>query len=226
MKKNINNKNKSQKNFFFKNSNINIKDYIPDIIKLNDIREGKPLNFPEVSEIKYPYELYPNCVFEKWPSDEEVKSFNFNANSSEIFNDPNNNLLVLPYSLRKETFNTITWMRPCEYMKQKNLLKKIKETFQNKNSNFIKDKFSMAYSNILNFKHKKYNDNEISNNDAKNQLNENINNIKEIIYEEFTNEKINYGLNSIDNFKLNIIKRNSFDISDIIGDYKDYSKIL
>ena len=224
MKKNINNKNNSQKNFFFKNSNINIKDYIPDTIKPNDIREGKLLNFPEVSEIKYPHELYPNCLYEKWPSDEEVKSFDFNLNSSDIFNDPNNNLLVLPYSLRKETFNTIAWMRPNEYMKQKNLLKKIKETFQNKNSYVIKDKFSMAYSNILNFKNKKYNDNEISNNNIKNQVNKNANNIKEIIYEEVKNEKINNGLNSIDNFKLNIKKRNSIDISDIIGDYKDYSE--
>ena len=222
MKKNINNKNNFQENIFSKNTNINIRDYIPNTIKPNNIREGKPLTFPEVSERKYPYELYPNSLFEKWPSDEEVKSFDFNINSSDVFNDKNNNLLILPYSLRKEAFNSLIWMRPKEYVKQKNLITKIKETFPNKNYNFIKNKFSLSYSNILNFPHKKCNGNEDSNNDEKRIDNEN--NIKEIIYEEENkNDNKKNGLNNIDNFKLGIKKRNSIDISDIIGE-KDYSK--
>ena len=137
MTKKINNKNNAQENIFFKNSNINIKDYIPNNIKQNNIREEFPLKFPEVSNRKYPYELYPNCLFEKWPSDEEIKAFDFNINSDIIFDDPNNNLLVLPYSLRKETFNSMVWMRPKEYLQKKLLMAEIKKSFPNKNVNLV-----------------------------------------------------------------------------------------
>ena len=102
------------------------------------------------AERKYPYELYPNCLYEKWPSDDEIKSFDFDINEENEFNDPNNNLIVFPYSLRKDAFNQIIWMRPNEYMKQKKLLKDIKDNFPNKNFNFIKNKFSIASHNILN----------------------------------------------------------------------------
>ena len=138
MSKKNNNKNNVQENIFFKNSNINIKDYIPNNIKENNIREEYPLNYPDVTNRKYVYELYPNCLFEKWPSDEEIKTYDFNINSDIVFNDPNNNLLVLPYSLRKETFNSMVWMRPNEYLKQKLLISEIKKSFPHKNFYFIK----------------------------------------------------------------------------------------
>ena len=155
MRNSLINKNFLQENNFYKISNVNIKDYIPNNIDPKNIREEKPLKFSEVSDRTYPYRLYPNCLFEKWPSDEEIKSVDFNINSNNVFNDENNYLLVLPYSLRKEAFNSIIWMRPKEYIKQNKLIKKIKETFPNKNYNFIKNKLSIAYNNILNFKIKK-----------------------------------------------------------------------
>ena len=111
MRKSIIIKNNLQENSFYKISNINIKDYIPNNIDQKNIREEKPLNFTYVSDRKYPYQLYPNCLFEKCPSDEEIKSYDFNINSTNVFNDENNYLLVLPYSLRKEAFNSITLMR-------------------------------------------------------------------------------------------------------------------
>ena len=137
MSKKINNKNNVQENIFFKTSNINIQDYIPNNIKQNNIREELPLKFPEVSNRKYPYELYPNCLFEKWPSEEEIKSFDFNNQSDIEFNDPNNHLLVLPYSLRKETFNSMVWMRPKEYIQKKLLIQEIKKSYCKKREFYI-----------------------------------------------------------------------------------------
>ena len=222
MRNNINNKNNFQENIFYKISNINIKDYIPNNIKQNNIREEKPLKFPEVSDRKYPYELFPNSLFEKWPSDAEIISFDFNINSNIAFNDVNNYLLVLPYSLRKEAFNSIIWMRPNEYIKQNKLIKEIKETFPNKNFNFIKNKLSVAYNNILNFKiHKKLSNNSINIYDEYNNK-KNENNIKEIINEEEYKNDNKKSLNSIDNFKLEIKKRNSIDMSDVQGEVYDY----
>ena len=224
MTKKINNKNNAQENIFFKNSNINIKDYIPNNIKQNNIREEFPLKFPEVSNRKYPYELYPNSLFEKWPSDEEIKTFDFNINSDIIFNDPNNNLLVLPYSLRKETFNSMVWMRPKEYLQKKLLMKEIKKAFPNKNANYIKNKFSLAYKNILNFKNNKNNINNDSMNQNLDKYNNHKNRIKEIIYEEeYQNDKES-GFNSLDNFKVDIKKRNTIDISSLQGEECEYSK--
>ena len=222
MSKKNNNKNNVQENIFFKNSNINIKDYIPNNIKENNIREEYPLNYPDVTNRKYVYELYPNCLFEKWPSDEEIKTYDFNINSDIVFNDPNNNLLVLPYSLRKETFNSMVWMRPNEYLKQKLLISEIKKSFPHKNFYFIKNKFSMAYNNILNFK---INKNNTTNDNINNKINkyiDNQNNINEIINEE--NDNGEEGLNSIDNFKIDIKKRNSIDISTIQSEECDYTK--
>ena len=223
MSKKINNKNNAQENIFFKNSNINIKDYIPSNINQNNIREEIPLKFPDISKRKYPYELYPNCLFEKWPSDEEIKSLEFNINSNTEFNDPNNNLLVLPYSLRKETFNSLIWMRPKEYIKNNLLIKDIKNSFPNKNFNFIRNKLSISYNNILNFKVHK-NPNNTDNDDNLSKYN-NGNNIKEIISEEDNVKNNNFeGLNSFDNFKLDIKNRNSIDMSTVQGDMSDYSK--
>ena len=223
MSKKINNKNNVQENIFYKTSNINIQDYIPNNIKQNNIREEIPLKFPEVSNRKYPYELYPNCLFEKWPSEEEIKSFDFNIHSNIEFNDPNNHLLVLPYSLRKETFNSMIWMRPKEYIQKKLLIQEIKQSFPNKNYNYIKNKFEIAYNNILNFK---INRNSISNESiSKLSKYDNGNKNIEIIKEkENKNDNKEVGLNSIDNFRIGIKERNSIDISTVQRETSDYSQ--
>ena len=216
MSKNNNNKNNNQENIFFKNSNINIKDYIPNNIKDNNIREQIPLKYEDISERNYPFELYPNCPFEKWPSNEEIKSYDFNVNSDIEFNDPNNNLLILPYSLRKDSFDSIKWMRPKEYIKQKKLIKRIKDVFPNKNFNFIKNKFSIAFNNILNFK--TYNKNDDDSESESNSIAEKVNNEDK----NYENEK--EGFNSIDNLKVEIKKGNSIDLGIAYGEGSNYSK--
>ena len=100
----------------FKKTNKNIKDYIPSCVKEINIREQKLIKFPEESTLEYSPLVIPNTPFEEWPSEEEVKNHNFI--SENIFNDEENNLLIFPYSLRKETFNNIIWDRPNEIIKQ------------------------------------------------------------------------------------------------------------
>ena len=227
MSKNTNNKNKNnnnQDNIFFKISNVNIKDYIPNNIKPNNIREEMPCVFSEVADRKYPYELYPNCLYEKWPSDDEIKSFDFDINSDNVFNDPNNNLLVFPYSLRKDAFNKIIWMRPNEYMKQKKLLKDIKDNFPNKNFNFIKNKFSIASHNILNYNIHKIEEDDDNINEQ--EPNNKDNKTNKVNGEETESEKENNsqeGLNSLNKLKVDIKKRNSIDVGIAQGEGSNFS---
>ena len=227
MSKNTNNKNKNsnnQDNIFFKISNVNIKDYIPNNIKQNNIREEKPCVFSDVAERKYPYELYPNCLYEKWPSDDEIKSFDFDINSENEFNDPNNNLIVFPYSLRKDAFNQIIWMRPNEYMKQKKLLKDIKDNFPNKNFNFIKNKFSIASHNILNYNIHKIEEDDDNINEQ--EPNNKDNKTNKANGDETESEKENNsqeGLNSLNKLKVDIKKRNSIDVGIAQGEGSNFS---
>jgi len=227
MSKNANIKNKNnnnQENIFFKISNVNIKDYIPNNIKQNNIREEIPCVFSDVAERKYPYELYPNCLYEKWPSNDEIKSFDFEISSENVFNDPNNNLLVFPYSLRKDAFNKIIWMRPKEYMKQKKLIKDIKDNFPNKNFNFIKNKFSIASHNILNFNIHKIDEDDDNANDQ--EPNNKDNKMAKVNNDETESEKENNsleGLNSLNKLKVDIKKRNSIDVGIAQGEGSNFS---
>lgn len=225
MSKNTNNKNKNinnQDNIFFKVSNVNIKDYIPNNIKPNNIRKEIPCVFSDVGERKYPYELYPNCLYEKWPSDEEINSFDFDINSENVFNDPNNNLLVFPYSLRKDVFNNVIWMRPNEYMKQKKLMKDIKDNFPNKNFNFIKNKFSIASNNILNYNiHKTDEDNDDNANDQ--EQNNKDNKMNKVNDDENESDKENNSQERYNNLKVDIKKRNSIDIGIAQGEGSNFS---
>ena len=130
----------------FKKSNKNIKDYIPSCVKEINIREQKQIKFPEESTLEYSPLVIPNTPFEEWPSEEEVKNHNFI--SENIFNDEENNLLIFPYSLRKETFNNIIWERPNEIIKQQNLIKLIKKELPESNFDYISKKINYSSRNI------------------------------------------------------------------------------
>ena len=136
----------------FKKSTKNTKDYIPPTVKPENIREGTPIKFPETVDHIYTVDLLPNILFEEWPQDEEINTFDF-TNNGQKYTDPNSNLIIFPYSLRKETYSSMVWLRPEEYMKQKNLIKLIKEKYENKNFNYIKNKIDLAKNNILNFEY-------------------------------------------------------------------------
>ena len=130
----------------FKKSNKNIKDYIPSCVKEINLREQKQIKFPEESTLEYSPLVIPNTPFEEWPSEEEVKNYNFI--SEDVFNDEENNLLIFPYSLRKETFNNIIWERPNEIIKQQNLIKLIKKELPESNFDYISKKINYSTRNI------------------------------------------------------------------------------
>ena len=130
----------------FKKTNKNIKDYIPSCVKEINIREQKLIKFPEESTLEYSPLVIPNTPFEEWPSEEEVKNYNFI--SEDVFNDEENNLLIFPYSLRKETFNNIIWERPNEIIKQQNLIKLIKKELPESNFDYISKKINYSTRNI------------------------------------------------------------------------------
>ena len=198
---------------FFKKTTKNTKDYIPSSIKQENIRESIPIQFPETVDNIYTIDLLPNILFEEWPQDEEeIKSIDF-TNNGQKYNDPNSNLIIFPYSLRKETYSSMIWLRPEEYMKQKNLIKLIKEKYKFRNYNYIKNKIDLAQNNLLNF--------EVHNNDDSNK--------NDTIYEnkEISNDNSNENnlpentqksiFSSLENMKTNIKRRNSINIASIEG---------
>lgn len=102
----------------FKKTTKNVRDYVPPTVKQENIREGIPIKFPEMADLTYTADLLPNILFEEWPSEEEINSYDF-TNNGHKYSDPNSNLIIFPFSLRKETYSSMVWLRPEEYMKKK-----------------------------------------------------------------------------------------------------------
>ena len=207
----------------FKKTTKNTKDYIPPTVKLENIREGVPIKFPETVDQIYTVSLVPNILLEEWPSEEEINSFDF-SNKGQKFNDPNSNFIIFPYSLRKETYSSMIWLRPEEYMKQKNLIDAIKEKYQNKNFNYIKNKLDLAQRNLLNFDiyindSDKEEDNSENNNN--NEENKNNNNNEENKLPDINQKPI---FSSLENMKINIKRRNSIDIANAEGESSNLGK--
>ena len=207
----------------FKKTTKNTKDYIPPTVKQENIREGVPIKFPETVDQIYTVSLVPNILLEEWPSEEEINSFDF-SNKGQKFNDPNSNFIIFPYSLRKETYSSMIWLRPEEYMKQKNLIDAIKEKYQNKNFNYIKNKLDLAQRNLLNFDiyindSDKEEDNSENNNN--NEENKNNNNNEENKLPDINQKPI---FSSLENMKINIKRRNSIDIANAEGESSNLGK--
>ena len=196
----------------FKKTTKNTKDYIPPTVKQENIREGIQINFPETVDNIYTVNLLPNILLEEWPSEEEINSFDF-TNNGEKYTDPNSNLIIFPYSLRKETYSSMLWLRPEEYMKQKNLITAIKERYQNKNYNYIKNKIDLAQRNLLNF------DNNVNDSEKEDENSENNNNNEENNNEEnkLPDIKPKSIFSSNENMKINIKRRNTIDIANVEG---------
>ena len=199
----------------FKKTTKNPKDYVPPTAKQENIREGIPIKFPEEVDHTYMVNLLPNILFEEWPSEEEINSFDF-TNNGQKYTDINSNLIIFPYSLRKETYSSMVWMRPEEYIKQKNMIAAIKEKYQNKNYNYIKNKLDIAKSNLLNF------DIEVNDSEKEEENSENNKNNNEENKDEDNNQKPFFG--SIDNMKINIKRRNSIDIAKAEGQNSNFGK--
>ena len=194
----------------FKKSTKNSKDYIPPTIKQENIREGIQITFPETVDNIYTVNLLPNILLEEWPTEEEINWFDF-TNKGEKYSDPNSNLIIFPYSLRKETYSSMVWLRPEEYMKQKNLITAIKEKYQNRNFNYIKNKIDLAQKNLLNFDNKL---NESEKEDENSENNNNEENNKENKLPDINQKSI---FSSIENMKISIKRRNSIDIANAEG---------
>ena len=201
----------------FKKTTKNPRDYVPPTAKQENIREGIPIKFPETVDHTYTVNILPNILFEEWPSEEELNSFDF-TNNGKKYTDINSNLIIFPYSLRKETYSSMVWMRPEEYIKQKNMLTAIKEKYQNKNYNYIKNKLDIAKTNLLNFDIE-VNDSDKDDENSENNRNNNIN-------EENKNDdnKPKTLFSSLDNMQINIKRRNSIDLSKAEGQNSNFGK--
>ena len=134
----------------FKKTVKNVKDYIPPTVKQENIREEFPLKFPETFKKDYFPKLIPNVLYPEWPTDEALNAFDF-SNGGKKYLDPSSNLIIFPYSLRKETYSNMEWLRPEQFFEKKKLIDLIKEKIDYKNFNFIKNKIELATKNLLNF---------------------------------------------------------------------------
>ena len=201
----------------FKKTTKNVRDYVPPTVKQENIREGIPIKFPENADLTYTADLLPNILFEEWPSEEEINSYDF-TNNGHKYSDPNSNLIIFPFSLRKETYSSMVWLRPEEYMKKKNLITAIKEKYENKNYNYIKNKMDLAPTNLLNFE---YNNNESDKEDEASENNNNKDNKENIENKENENKlpeiEKKQIFNTIDNMKISIKRRNSIDLANAEG---------
>ena len=191
---------------FYKPITKNIKDYVPYKIKDCNIRENRPIIFPEESTYEFNPELLPNIPGDNWPNEDNLKLHNFGLNNEEenFFTDPNNNLIIFPYSLRKDLFYNFKWMRPKNFFKNQELIKNIKEKLPNKNYNLIRRK--IEYSNINTDDQIIIRRNTIDISTAQNKLKNNIFNIRlNETEKEIKNE------NSLFNENIYVIENNSFD---------------
>ena len=205
----------------FKKTTKNTKDYIPPTVKQENIRECIPIKFPETVDHIYTVDLLPNILFEEWPQDEEINTFDF-TNKGQKYTDPNSNLIIFPYSLRKETYSSMTWLRPDEYMKKKNLIKSIKEKYENKNFNYIKNKIDLAQNNILNFEYQNNeSDKDDENSENNNNKNNNNNNKEENKLPDIIQKPV---FSTLDNMQINIKRRNSIDIANAEGQNSNLAK--
>ena len=203
----------------FKKTVKNVKDYIPPTVKTENIREGIPLKFPENYNKDYSPRLIPNVLFSEWPSEETINSFDF-SNNGKIYTDPNSNLIIFPYSLRKETYSNMVWLRPEQIVEKKKLIELIKEKTPSKNFNFVKNKIELATKNFLNFNNTikaPEADEEVEENENTNK-NTTTNNNQEI------NETEKQKLDVLDNMEINIKRRNSIDIAVAEGHNSSFVK--
>ena len=134
----------SQLNDIFKKPTKEIKDYIPISMNQSNFRTNIQIKFPEESKEENLQYFNPNIPFPEWPNEEEISNYNFGLDSNELFTDPNNNLLIFPYSLRNETFNNFIWLRPKDIIKKQNLIFDINKRLPFKNPTLIKNKIEKS----------------------------------------------------------------------------------
>ena len=198
----------------FKKTVKNVKDYIPPTVKTENIREGIPIKFPEKFDREYSPKMIPNILFTEWPSEEIINSFDF-SNNGKVYSDPNSNMIIFPFSLRKETYSNMIWLRPEQICEKKKLIELIKAKLPHKNFNYIKNKIELATKNLLNFDNTKKTQEEYE------EIEENENNNNKNVDQNNNNQDVVEGdqpkLNMIENMEIGIKRRNSIDISTAEG---------
>ena len=204
----------------FKKTVKNVKDYIPPTVKQENIREEFPIKFPETFEKIYSPRLIPNVLYPEWPSDEALNTFDF-TNNGKRYIDQSSNLIIFPYSLRKETYSNMEWLRPEEFFEKKKLIDLIKEKIDYKNFNFIKNKIELATKNLLNFENIVPKPEENEENEENETNNNNNNNNTNNAETEETEKPI---LSKLDNMEINIKRRNSIDIAIAEGHNSSFVK--
>ena len=204
----------------FKKTVKNVKDYIPPTVKQENIREEFPIKFPETFEKVYSPRLIPNVLYPEWPSDETLNTFDFTNNGKQYI-DQSSNLIIFPYSLRKETYSNMEWLRPEEFFEKKKLIDLIKEKIDYKNFNFIKNKIELATKNLLNFENIVPKAEENEENEENETNNNNNNNNTNNAETEETEKPI---LSKLDNMEINIKRRNSIDIAIAEGHNSSFVK--
>ena len=204
----------------FKKTVKNVKEYIPPTVKQENIREEFPIKFPETFEKVYSPRLIPNVLYPEWPSDETLNTFDFTNNGKQYI-DQSSNLIIFPYSLRKETYSNMEWLRPEEFFEKKKLIDLIKEKIDYKNFNFIKNKIELATKNLLNFENIVPKAEENEENEENETNNNNNNNNTNNAETEETEKPI---LSKLDNMEINIKRRNSIDIAIAEGHNSSFVK--
>ena len=194
----------------FKKTVKNVKDYIPPTVKTENIREGFPIKFPEKFDREYSPKMIPNVLFTEWPSEEIINSFDF-SNNGKVYSDPNSNMIIFPFSLRKETYSNMIWLRPEQICDKKKLIELINAKIPHKNFNYIKNKIELATKNLLNFDNTKKTQEENEEIEENENNNTNKNNNQDIVDADQPK------LNKVENMEIGIKRRNSIDISTAEG---------
>jgi hypothetical protein len=112
-----------------------LKEIIPSTYQ--HIQEPTPIIEPQDPHPEYIPQTIPSEVFEEWTNETEqipLLSFEQQQQSYDIFTDPNNNKIILPYSLTHEFItDEVKWIRPNTYVMDNHLDNEIIKTLPNRN---------------------------------------------------------------------------------------------
>ena len=110
------------------------------------IREPSPIQEPTEPHSEYTPQATPSEIFEEWPNETDISVLQAqllpNTSSTdeaeqthvEVFKDPNNSKILLPYSLTHDFItDEVKWVRPEVYVKENHLDVEIIKTLPNKN---------------------------------------------------------------------------------------------
>lgn len=96
------------------------KDIVPATIG-KPPREPQPIRFPDAPDSSYPFEIQPSALSPPWPGDSAASSFNFNLESTTLFEDG------FEYCFPKSmvTDEEVLWKWPEEFVEENEILSRV-----------------------------------------------------------------------------------------------------